>query len=630
MNFKKFSSETLSIFVVFYALIFTFITQAPMSVFLAPISGIGVEQWVNLTNQMFYGHEDFLFSYGPLKWLTLQGSVTPYGVSNYFMVMFFIAFYFAFFWTLLFKLILNENALFLLLIAFIFVLQTLAFEQIFFLLPIIMLFFIEFYCHDRNKIINNLLVICLGALSVFLLFIRFPYGLIAILVFGGYLFSLIFYGLSYKRLLLYLLSLGFFYVLLGSFIFHNINSLYYYLTINYQLSFANSIDMPEDIKVHSVCWIFVLMIFVIQNYALWRKKVLLLSINLLFYILFKLGFSRIDHMTTYFILPMSIVLLAIIFAKKKYGKWLYMFTLIILLALAQTSPCRLSPLRFMPIVASHKQYKEHYNDRMANLYSSFKLDESILKKMGTDPVDVYPYANQIIFANDLNYHYRPSFQNYMTLTLKLDQLNQAYFSGQDHPDFILWTAAVGYENPYQSLSSVFTDLDNRYVFNEDPLTTSAILLNYHLIDKTVVNKILVLVLQHNKANYVPLVMTPITTQNMKFNEWINVPQNYQNQGVLKLIPNFKFTWYGEFKNKLFFGDILNISYKLKNGKIYQYRLNILNAQSGIWVTPYIDNFSFAPNEVAQIMITHKGVFYFYDSFQGTWVATNISIKSFIR
>ena len=69
---KKYRNESLVFFVVFV------VVFSSMKMLTGSGSNGNVEHWINLTNQMFYGKQDFLFSYGPLFWLTAGGATTQY------------------------------------------------------------------------------------------------------------------------------------------------------------------------------------------------------------------------------------------------------------------------------------------------------------------------------------------------------------------------------------------------------------------------------------------------------------------------------------------------------------------------------------------------------------------------
>jgi hypothetical protein len=94
---------------------------------------------------------------------------------------------------------------------------------------------------------------------------------------------------------------------------------------------------------------------------------------------------------------------------------------------------------------------------------------------------------------------------------------------------------------------------------------------------------------------------------MKFGEWYNVPNN--KFGITKIIPNLNFTLFGRMKNLLFRGDIVYITYKLSNGEIRKYRINILNSANGIWVNPLLVDFNFKGIEVESIMFETNGKYY---------------------
>jgi hypothetical protein len=65
----------------------------------------------------------------------------------------------------------------------------------------------------------------------------------------------------------------------------------------------------------------------------------------------------------------------------------------------------------------------------------------------------------------------------MTLTPTLDKANADYFGGSDKPKKIIWNSGAGCRDI--SCNS-FIDVDGKYTFNIDPLTSMAILENYKI------------------------------------------------------------------------------------------------------------------------------------------------------
>lgn len=81
-----------------------------------------VEQWINMTNQFFYSEQDFLFSYGPLYWLTGAATV-QYNEFTYWVTVLFISLSNACFWTLLLGMIYKIKNLLFFMVPFLFFLK---------------------------------------------------------------------------------------------------------------------------------------------------------------------------------------------------------------------------------------------------------------------------------------------------------------------------------------------------------------------------------------------------------------------------------------------------------------------------------------------------------------------------
>ena len=95
-----------------------------------------VEQWANITNQMFYGGQDFLFSYGPLYWLTGNSS-SQYNMSTYWGSIIFLSVLYACFWSVIFTLVSKARTYIFFSVAFFLFFSSLIFPAALFILSLI-------------------------------------------------------------------------------------------------------------------------------------------------------------------------------------------------------------------------------------------------------------------------------------------------------------------------------------------------------------------------------------------------------------------------------------------------------------------------------------------------------------
>ncbi|WP_150465680.1 hypothetical protein [Francisella sp. SYW-2] len=602
-----------NLFILFFVTFFVFLKNNSY-IGGPPSSGAPFEQWVNITNQMLYGSYDFMFSYGPLYWV-LGGAVSPYSIYSLSITIIFISLINAMTTTIVGALIIRKSSYIYAILLYCLFMHSIT--PSIFLLPLLALFFIEYY-NDAPIELNFKICIFLGMYIGLAFYIRYLYGVIGLAVVGSYLVGLPIFNKKFrvfehgKKILVFSLSVIITFIILGFFIFHHPHNIINYVIINNQLSFGNSVDMTLQIHNPWFTWLMVFISYVcLAIYSLKYKRNLFLPITLIFLILFKLGFSRADHYYEYFIIPIATIGIVTAFNKTFLSKVLSTFIFISLLVICNYG---WSPHKtFVPSM----NYKISYADRMQNIYKDkFTLPNKIKNLIGNSTVDTYPTNNEYVFANKLNYVHRPSFQSYMTLTPKLDMMNQKFLESSSRPDFIIWN----------ELSGTFGGFDGKYGLNENPLTLSSILLNYHVVDvfKDSAGREVSLLQKNSKITMYS--QTFLKKQSMEFNKWYKIPKN-NKRGVIKLIPNFNFTLLGQVKNLMFRGSILTISYKFKNGGIKTYKLNILNSYSGIWVSPYLNSIVSQDN-IEAIKINTSNDYYIDKSFKAAWVIVPIKTPIF--
>lgn len=594
------------LFVFLFAIIFISINQQPLRL----LSTGSVEQWLNVLPEYFTGPQDFLFSYGPLYWLTGK-VVVQYSQLTYWITAVFISVYTAANWAILLRLAMKFKAVIILAVIYAGVTRSYDAAAVFFTMP----FFIVLYFRTiglNHWFKNNICLLALALLASFLFYVRFFYGMVALLTFGSYIFSIGVLKRQFRELIVFTLAAAFFYLLFGFIIFHHADNIVNYTIINSQLNFGNSVDMTFDIELTNKACLIVTLIFICFNIFLIRNAPeLLLTINGLLLIFLKIGFSRADHYIGYFIGPVALLALMCAVTDKRW--WLAMAVVILALIFTLGNSSVYPGSRKLPALRTFENFSQSYEDRAAASYPQFKLPANIVAQIGKQTIDVYPYNNEYMLANKLNYHHRPSFQNYMTLTPVLDNFNADFFASAGAPEYVLWTGGILCGN---SSCEAYNGFDDKYALNEDPITTTAILSYYHVVNTfSDANNKPMMLLKRN-AQRVEVKPKTLSDFRLHFGEWVSVPE--VSSGVIKLTPQLNFTLLAKMQNMLYRGGILYVNYRLSSGEVKRYRLNIINAQSGIWVSPWLSSFPQKGQRVVEVMLETPNEHYFKDDFSASW------------
>ncbi|WP_279456029.1 hypothetical protein [Escherichia coli] len=403
-----------------------------------PGSNGNVEQWINLTNQMFYGHQDFLFSYGPLYWIT-GGATSQYSVASYWIAILFLSTVYAIFWTAVVWMASEARSIVFFSAVFLLFFQSLQFSNALFLWPFILVIYLDLH---RKEGLPRKEYFFYGALIALAFYIRFFYGVVALATFGTYLASLALANKNLRGLAYLSFGLVISYVIIGLFVFHDYRSILNYAFINNQLSFGNSVDMTLDVVNKPQTWIAVAICsLTLCVYAFIQRRRLFLTVSILILIFLKLGFSRTDHYLHYFVMSLVVMSLLPLFDRSLFGRGTLIISAICLYYLS-TSPSFPGAPTKQGALLPGVNFQVAYENRMQDAYKDFRLSPYLLSYIGGESIDIYPYNNEYAFANKLNYKYRPVFQSYMTLTPKLDAMNQAFFESSSRPQFILWTAGI--------------------------------------------------------------------------------------------------------------------------------------------------------------------------------------------
>ncbi|MHB9327157.1 hypothetical protein ACP3S7_06385 [Phytobacter ursingii] len=592
---------------------------------------------MNVANAVFLEDQTFIFSYGPLFWLVTRVS-EYYNAWNYYLSISFLIFFYSFVIYLIFSLIYKTQGYLYFSLIFICFFSFYSLKSLLFLWPLIFLFHQQLMS-ERNRQFNMRLCFALGSMAGMFLYIRFFYGLIALAVLGGFLAASLFKDLKLKHIIVFIFSFIASSFLVGMMIYGHISQVFKYFIVNIELSYGNGVDMTLDIENYRfafVCAFAILGCFI--TYGFFLRRYLLLPLLVTWALLFKMGFGRADHYISYFVVPCAYIVLFMAFDKGYLAKTLFFISFICLYYLGTHSAFDNSPklsLAFTnftvpsmrnPLVLPFSD--NIYEERMAQVYHQYKLDGEFLKKIGADSVDIYPYNNEYMYANRLNYRPRPLFQNYMTLTPTLDKANADYFGGPDKPKKIIWNSGAGCRDIN---CNGFIDVDGKYTFNIDPLTSMAILENYKIDGFTLGrnNEPMLLLTLREKTLGAGFVTQK--NERMQFGVWYSLPQGKNT--IVKIYPDFKISLAGKLKNFFFRGNVVKIKYKLKSGLQKEYRLSIINSHSGVWASPLLDGFDengFTGEDVTDIMFETDSSYYFEPEFEAKISTTEVPLIHYQR
>lgn len=608
---QSYSKEITAFMVIFFAIF----TSMKISNF---TSEGNVEQWLNLSGNVFSGNQDFLFSFGPLFWLIAK-SPQYYNNFAYISTVAFFSLSNALLWTLILSQIHRTKNYLLFALCFIIFIKNINTGTAFFMWPLALVCCLDFSANPMLKRRKSILIFS-AILIAFTFYIRYFFGFCALLTMGSYLFSRAIADRRISELFYFCLAVVVAYLLFGAIFFHNYASILDYLKVNSEISFGNSVDMVlnlENTNLTFICAFIILLtvdLFLIIN----KRYTLLLTVSLLWLVLLKLGFSRADHFMGYFVIPSTLLSLVILFETGVIAKLLFIISMIAmyLICAIPTYPGAVTSKLFSNL----SDYKEDYITRLSQVYTQYQLDTKVVRQIGHSSIDVYPYNNEYIVANKLNYWHRPLFQNYMTLTPKLDAMNAEFFYSENKPEYLLWTAGVLCHN---SQCNPFDAADRKHVLNEDPLTSESILYNYHPVTLTAGRQNIPLVLFKRNQHPVNKSVMVLQQSQYQFGQWIPIPQQMQ---VIKIKPEFQFTLLGKLRNMLFRGGIIKLQYQLASGEIKSYRINLLNAVSGIWASllpSSLNQQGIIADKVVAIRFTSETSHYLTHQFKAKMISINL-------
>ncbi len=220
-------------------------------------------------------------------------------------------------------------------------------------------------------------------------------------------------------------------------------------------------------------------IIFINNYSnkkeSWLKTaVLLFLFGTSVFVLYKQAFVRGDvgHLKDFFVfIPLIILCNVDLYAnfKNKYIKLLFLVPLVLTLYFIYIRCDKENDLKDKFRKTDYiTAYKAFTTTSGMHLYqNNFPLPASVLQKVGTSTVDVFPWNIQLLIENKLNYLPRPTIQSYNAYTPYLEKLNFEHYNSSKAPEFVIYD---------------YASIDDRYPLFDESRVNVALAYNYQLAE----------------------------------------------------------------------------------------------------------------------------------------------------
>jgi hypothetical protein len=280
---------------------------------------------------------------------------------------------------------------------------------------------------------------------------------------------------------------------------------------------------------------------------------------------------------------------------------------------------------FYESVIDYKEFFLKNNNISLDAIKKSAINERTRNKIGESTIDIYPFELSIVPANKLNWVPRKTLQS-GAFAHWFDSAAASSFITEKAPEYIYFHLSI------DKYGGTLVSLDERYLFNDEPLTINSILNNYDIVEK---NKDFLLFKKKNSKNLIDKKI--LKTETTVWNKWIEVPASKNSLLSVSLLS--KKTLIGFLKQLLYKDEKFTVEYELENKKIVTYRFNLANAQDGLWINPFIqhpENDEIEP-KVTRIRLKCSNYSCLKDSIKLIWEATSIkdinesknSDKSFI-
>lgn len=304
-------------------------------------------------------------------------------------------------------------------------------------------------------------------------------------------------------------------------------------------------------------------------------------------LIYKQGFTRMDHFHTqeYFRFLIFLLIFTFLLFGKRLWKIMPIFLILILLALPfkttnDTFSLRskisynLNEISKAVTVISSNRYIENQNAEKEQVKDSFNSYKDAVKLINkSDTVDVFPWEIVVPYVFDLKWSPRPVFQSYTVYNEQLNIINAEHFKGKKAPSKIIYR---------------LDSIDGRYPIFDEPLVFQELLKNYKFIYS---NNDGIGVLEKKSVNDVNFKKSNVSDLDAKFNQVINVPDVKDEYLFCKI--NIKLNIFGRIRNFFYKGGYMWMKFYFEDNTKEPITKRIVreNGKYGFYISNYIENIS---------------------------------------
>lgn len=522
--------------------------------------------------------KEFAFTYGPLSYLTLR---IGWG-ANKFSFLLFDIFYLINLFTICFLTYTKSKNKLLVVFAIISVVLLFPFfiggSQ-----SLVLLLFLVFWIRQNIESIKWYKYVFSIILLPLMFFIKFNTGLIAFLPYYG---MLIYFIITKKEKIKWILLYGSIPLVLIFILSKILNvELYGYIISGIEMVTGyNEIMYLEQfnfINYQNLTYVFIflsLLFFLIRVFKE-KKKYLknlftLCLFTLCLFIIYKQAFVRADiqHVMEFYNYILLLVLCFIDFFSYKLKNIMTLFTTA-LISIGLFICVQNSEFKSISIKSKidKRNYFESFIDftptsGMRIFPNENQIPQSILKRIGNETVDVYPWNIQLLFENKLNYLPRPVIQSYTAYTKYLEDLNFEHYNSENAPQFVLFN---------------YLSIDNRYPLFDEVKMNLILLKNYSKIDAFILNGNDYILLE-KKKNIKPVKLKFIKEYAMLINSPLIPKKDVYYE--LELYHTLSGKLYSLFKHT----PSIKIAIKTANRKISEFKTSNALLKTGIFSDKFIN------------------------------------------
>ncbi|MBI9036710.1 MAG: hypothetical protein JEY97_01135 [Bacteroidales bacterium] len=547
-----------------------------------PEIGSGIDNSYIIAFNHFFSSDiqivkDLIFTYGPLGFLKYP---LPMGNNLEIGVIFISVLRLLFIFSVLYLSIIlrKRNVLFSIILTF-FASTLFNFDTVFFALIISTILIYK----ETNKKIFFLLSLFFLILG---LYIKITIGIIGFLIFASFIIIDFIVSRKITNIIFSIVGGTLFFIIIWLIIYHDFSGIFQFFYNLIVLGLGNS--SAFSINPENNWWYLSLMflIFAIIPFISKQKNVNFLY-GILFLALFasfKFAFAREDifHLNFFLNVLYMFIFLFLIYIRMIKAITYVLLSLLIIFFYGNLNSIEIDGATKKPFFSGTKNFsstffnfnklKENSVNAIDNNLKTKQLSPEILKTIGQETLDFFPWEISYIIPNKLNYSPRPMLQNgCLFAPPPIDNINAEFISSDKSAEFFIWEL-----NQNKSLEGI----DTRYIFNSDGNFLFEFLNNYKIIEDE--ENFLLL-----QKTTIPRFNSPssLGNENYRFNEWINIPEI--ENGILKAKFEIHQTFAGIIKSLLYKEEEYYVEYELDNATIIKHRFSRDNSLTGLWINPYL-------------------------------------------